>query len=195
MPRPHLDPVIGRQLASTARAVSRAFDRQLAAAGGSLPTWLVLLTLKTQQVANQRELAAGVGIQGATLTHHLNGMEQAGLLTRRRDPANRRVHLVELTEQGDAAFRRMRQAASGFDQQLRAGLDADEIGRLSELLTRLRDNIDVERSRPKEPADAGGLTPKSDPVLGAAAVGGPYAGSAACDPHEHETELSEGLPR
>lgn len=155
VPRPDLDPVIGRQLASTARAVSRAFDRQLAAAGGSLPTWLVLLTLKTQQVANQRELAAGVGIQGATLTHHLNGMEEAGLLTRRRDPTNRRVHLVELTEQGDAAFHRMREAASGFDQQLRDGLDADEIARLSELLTRLRDNIDVD-NRPEEPATAGG---------------------------------------
>jgi len=107
-----------RQLASTARAVSRAFDQALTAAGGSLPTWLVLLTLQTQQVANQRELAAGVGIQGATLTHHLNTMETTGLLTRRREPANRRVHLVELTERGEAAFHRMRKAAAGFDQQL-----------------------------------------------------------------------------
>ena len=31
-------------------------------------------------------------------------MEADGLLTRRRDPANRRVHVVELTAAGDAAF-------------------------------------------------------------------------------------------
>jgi len=132
---------IGRQLASTARVVSRAFDDALASAGGSLPTWLVLLTLKTQPVANQTQLAARVGIQGPTLTHHLNAMETAGLLTRRRDPLNRRVHLVELTEQGEAAFHRMRQAAASFDRQLRSGLDPDEISQLSGLLVRLHDNV------------------------------------------------------
>lgn len=151
MPRRPSDLAIGRQLASTARAVSRAFDQSLTAAGGSLPTWLVLLTLQTQQVANQRELAAGVGIQGATLTHHLNAMETAGLLTRRRDPANRRVHLVELTERGEAAFHRMREAAAGFDQRLRAGLDADEIAHLSQLLTRLHDNVNTDDRQPDGP--------------------------------------------
>ncbi len=151
MPRRPQDLAIGRQLAGTARAVSRAFDQSLTAAGGSLPTWLVLLTLQTQQVANQRELAAGVGIQGATLTHHLNGMETAGLLTRRRDPANRRVHLVELTERGEAAFHRMREAAAGFDQRLRAGLDADEIAHLSQLLTRLHDNVTTDDKQPEGP--------------------------------------------
>lgn len=155
MPRLPHDQAIGRQLASTARAVSRAFDQALTAAGGSLPIWLVLLTLQTQKVANQRELAAGVGIQGATLTHHLNAMETAGLLTRRRDPANRRVHLVELTERGEAAFHRMRQAAAGFDQRLRAGLEADEIAHLSQLLTRLHDNVNMATSRPTGPDDAG----------------------------------------
>ena len=151
MPRRPHDQAIGRQLAGTARAVSRAFDQSLTAAGGSLPTWLVLLTLQTQQVANQRELAAGVGIQGATLTHHLNAMESAGLLTRRRDPANRRVHLVELTERGEAAFHRMREIAAGFDQRLRTGLDADEIAHLSQLLTRLRDNVNTDDKQPEGP--------------------------------------------
>jgi len=141
VPRRPDGPAIGRQLSSTARAVSRAFDQTLVSAGGSLPTWLVLLTLKTQQVNNQSELAARVGIQGPTLTHHLNSMEAAGLLTRRRDPANRRVHLVELTEQGEAAFHRMHGAAAGFDRQLRAGLDAAEIQRLSQLLSKLHENV------------------------------------------------------
>ena len=103
MPRPAQTP-IGMELAGVARDVGRAFDAALARAGGSRPMWLVLLSLKSRPTANQRELAAAVGIQDATLTHHLNGMEADGLLTRRRDPANRRVHLVELTEAGDAAL-------------------------------------------------------------------------------------------
>ena len=140
MPRPSRPP-IGLHLARTARSVSRAFDDALAEAGGSVPVWLVLISLKTQQVRNQRELAEAVGIREATLTHHLNAMDEQGLITRRRDPANRRVHLVELTEAGEAAFQRMRGAATTFDQRLRAGLSGDEVSQLEALLGRLAANV------------------------------------------------------
>ena len=141
MSRTPAGPPIGLQLTRTSRAVSRAFVDALAAVGGSLPTWRVLLSLHGAPVANQRQLATAVGIQGATLTHHLNAMESAGLLTRRRDPANRRVHIVELTEQGSGAFDRMRTAAITFDQQLRTDLGAADIDNLLQLLARLHANI------------------------------------------------------
>ena len=140
MPRPTQTP-IGMELAGVARDVGRAFDAALARAGGSRPMWLVLLSLKARPTANQRELAAAVGIQDATLTHHLNGMEADGLLTRRRDPANRRVHLVELTEAGDAAFRRLRTVAQHYDTRLRTGFSDTELDTLRGLLGRLRDNV------------------------------------------------------
>jgi len=140
MPRP-AHPPLGLHLNRVARTVSRAFDETLAEAGGSLPVWLVLISLKSSPSASQRDLAAKVGIQGATLTHHLDTMESAGLVTRRRDPANRRLHLVELTPAGDALFLRMRDAATVFDQRLRAGLSEGDVGQLEALLTRLRDNV------------------------------------------------------
>ena len=140
MPRPARPP-LGLHLNRVARTVSRAFDETLAEAGGSLPVWLVLISLKSSPSASQRDLAAKVGIQGATLTHHLDTMESAGLVTRRRDPANRRLHLVELTPAGDALFLRLRDAATAFDQRLRAGLSEGDVGQLETLLTRLRDNV------------------------------------------------------
>lgn len=132
---------IGVILARTAKTVSRAFDDRLAAAGGSLPIWLILISLKTGDPGNQRELAKAVGIQGATLTHHLNAMENDGLITRRRDPANRRIHQVEMTELGETLFRRLATAAVAHDQGLRAGLDDDEIVELRRLLDRLQENM------------------------------------------------------
>jgi MarR family transcriptional regulator for hemolysin len=140
MPRPPRPP-IGLQLTRTARSVSRAFDDALAAAGGSLPVWLVLLALKSQPPGNQRDLAEAVGIREATLTHHLNAMDARGLVTRRRDPANRRVHLVELTADGEATFRRLRSAAVAFDQRLRRGLSDEDVARLEGLLGRLEGNV------------------------------------------------------
>jgi len=140
MPRPAHQP-LGLHLTRVSRTVSRAFDETLAEAGGSLPVWLVLISLKSRQLASQRELAEAVGIQGATLTHHLDTMESAGLVTRRRDPANRRLHLVELTPAGDALFLRLRDTATAFDRRLRAGLSEGEVSQLEALLTRLRDNV------------------------------------------------------
>lgn len=132
---------IGLRLARTAKAVSRAFNDALTDAGGSLPVWLILLALKTRRLNNQRELAEAVDIQSATLTHHLNAMEAAGLVTRRRDPANRRVHLVELTEEGDASFDRLRRAAIAHDQGLRSGFTEEELATLTRLLERLHGNV------------------------------------------------------
>jgi MarR family transcriptional regulator, transcriptional regulator for hemolysin len=140
MPRPAQQP-LGLHLARVSRTVSRAFDDVLAEAGGSLPVWLVLISLKSGQLASQRELAEAVGVQGATLTHHLNAMESAGLVTRRRDPANRRLHLVELTPAGDELFFRLRGAATAFDQRLRTGFSDTEASQLETLLARLRDNV------------------------------------------------------
>lgn len=140
MPQPHRPP-LGLDLARTAKAATRAFDDALAAAGGSRPVWLILLSLKTRRMANQRELAAAVDIQGATLTHHLNAMETAGLITRRRDPGNRRVHLVELTEAGDATFLALRTAAMAHDSALRDGLSDADQDELARLLARLRANV------------------------------------------------------
>ncbi len=147
MPRPTRTP-LGLELARAAKVVSRAFDDALTRAGGSQPVWLVLISLKSRQLANQRELAQAVGIQGATLTHHLNAMEAAGLVTRRRDPDNRRVHLVELTADGDALFLRLREAAVAFDTRLRAGLSESDIARFADLLSRVQDNVTAGSDRP-----------------------------------------------
>lgn len=139
-------PPIGITVANVARDVSRAFDDALGEAGGSRPEWLVLMALKNTPTANQRELAAQVGIQGATLTHHLNAMEHAGLVSRRRDPGNRRVHIVEITGKGEQAFRRMVGVVTAFDKRLRSGLSDNEIAELRGLLSRLHRNVNPDVS-------------------------------------------------
>jgi MarR family transcriptional regulator for hemolysin len=131
---------IGLHLTRVAKTVSRAFDASLADAGGSLPVWLILVSLKSRSHGAQREIADAVGIEGATLTHHLNRMEKAGLLTRERDPDNRRVHQVALTDSGDALFATLLQRVVAFDQQLRGELSDRDISQASRVLDRLAAN-------------------------------------------------------
>jgi MarR family transcriptional regulator for hemolysin len=133
---------VGLLLARTAKTVSRAFDDALNAEGGSVSVWLILLALMRGGHRMQSELADEVGIQGPTLTHHLNGMEDNGLLVRKRAPDNRRVHLIELTESGRALFHRLRHVAMAHDARLRAGFTEAEVDTLRNLLERLNINTD-----------------------------------------------------
>lgn len=138
--RPTLTP-IGIDLGRVANQASKAFDDALASMGGSRPTWLVLMNLKQQPVANQRELADKVGIRGATLTHHLNALEAAGLLSRRRDPQNRRVHIVELSEAGNAMFFQLLGTVIAFDKQLRTGISEQDIETFRKVLNTIQTNL------------------------------------------------------
>jgi MarR family transcriptional regulator for hemolysin len=131
---------IGLLVSSTAKVLSREFDAALAAVGGSRPTWLVLLSLKTAGHRTQGELAEAVGIRQPTLSHHLDGLEREGLVRRERSDDNRRVQIVTVTEAGEALFLRLRRAAAAFDGRLRAGLSEDDVAELRRLLVQLAEN-------------------------------------------------------
>jgi MarR family transcriptional regulator for hemolysin len=133
-------PPIGLAVTATAKALSREFEVALAAVGGSTPTWLVLQAVMSTEVVTQGELAAVVGVRQPTLTHHLDGMERAGLVTRTRDPGNRRVQRIAVTEPGEQLFLRLRRAAAAFEGRLRAGLDDDDVATLRRLLAHLEEN-------------------------------------------------------
>jgi MarR family transcriptional regulator, transcriptional regulator for hemolysin len=137
---PAVEP-IGRVLDSTAKLLSRAFDRQLAEAGGTRSGWLILVALKQQRWRTQQEVAAAVGIEGPTLTHHLDAMEKAGLIERTRAPDDRRAVRVELTKAGEELFLELAKAAIAFDQRVREGIPDKDVDTVRRVLARLRENV------------------------------------------------------
>jgi len=153
--RPPLLPPIGLRLTRTARGVTNAFERAMAEAGGSASTWQVLLLVRSQQWRTQSRMANAMGITGATLTHHLNALEDKGLVHRWRESDNRRVQHVALTTDGEALFTRLRDVAVRHDQRLRSNLTDKETALLAELLDKLQAGID-------QPAES---TPPGDTAM------------------------------
>ena len=131
-------PPIGLRLTQTARTVTQAFERAMAEAGGSAATWQVLLLVRSKQWDTQSRLAEAMGVTGATLTHHLNALEDKGLIHRWRERSNRRVQRVELTGDGIAMFDRLRAVAVAHDRRLRASFTDQELAQLADGLDRLR---------------------------------------------------------
>lgn len=68
-------------------------------------------------------------------------MEASGLVTRRRHPDNRRVHIVEMTDEGAAMFRRLREVAISFDRTLLTEIDPDELAVFTRVLQRMCANV------------------------------------------------------
>ena len=135
-----LEPV-GRQLVFTAKAMREAFEDALAAAGGSLASWVVLSALSDVGIVSQAALASHVHLEGATITHHVDRLEAAGLVRRQLDPGDRRVRRLELTEAGAELHGRMLAAAIGLQSVVMAGLDHDDKAALARCLGVIQSNL------------------------------------------------------
>jgi len=76
----------------TSKAVGAAFNAALGEAGGSVPVWLILSSVKHGQWSTQLELARALDIEGPTLTRHLDNLEGDGLVKRLRSDSDRRAY-------------------------------------------------------------------------------------------------------
>ncbi len=104
--------------------------------GIELRHFAVLIELANNGPANQRDLAAAVGSDKASMVRVVDDLETAGYATRRTDPADRRARMVELTSAGLTVFDAAHVAARPIADQTTAHLDPDERALLVELLTR-----------------------------------------------------------
>ena len=136
---PPEEPLVTR-VSATAKQLARAFEEVLTTAGGSTSTWLVLSALKADDHRTHGDLARAIGLKEPTLTYHVEALRRRGFVTREREPGNRRVQRVVLTDAGEQLFLRLRRAAASFDGRLRAGLDEDDLSALRRLLAQLTEN-------------------------------------------------------
>jgi DNA-binding MarR family transcriptional regulator len=98
----------------------------------------VLVELAERGATSQQALLETLSVDPSVLVGILNDLERQGLAERRRDPADRRRHIVEMSVDGCAVLRRIEDAVSQAEAQLFADLDPDERELLHTLLTRVR---------------------------------------------------------
>lgn len=105
--------------------------------GGLRPRHLIALSLLDQQgPANQQGLAEALSLDPSNVVGLLNELEDRGLVTRRRDPADRRRHIVELSAEGEEELERSQASYRVVEDDLLKALSADERATLHELLAK-----------------------------------------------------------
>ena len=121
-------------LAKLSKTVYRKSEEALS--GMSLKDYIALAKLDDRGVPQQR-LAESLGMDENNLVLLLNGLEDAGLIARRRDSDDRRRHIVEITPRGKKVRERAEDAMATVEEDLLHALSPSERATLLQLVRRI----------------------------------------------------------
>ncbi|MGZ6979919.1 MAG: MarR family winged helix-turn-helix transcriptional regulator [Acidimicrobiia bacterium] len=142
-----MDPPLGRRLYLGHRAVHDTLDERMGAIGASLWHWILLRQAAADEGSSQRELADLMHIEPPTLVRHLDKLAQQGLVERRRDPNDRRIARVYVTDLGRRRLQELHGIAYEADIELRALLTEEQIEVLGDALMVIHEHF-TEKKEP-----------------------------------------------
>lgn len=140
---------LGRLLERAQAKLARASAEALAPHGVDGHELTVLAVLAAAPSPSQVEAAGRLGVDRTTMVALIDGLEDQGLVARRRSPWDRRKNIVELTAAGEDCLSRAEQAWRGAERRFLAPLGEETA---ASLVRALRTLVAEERSRTNPPA-------------------------------------------
>ena len=125
----------------SARLLRRRFDARARCLGVSRAQWQVLFALSRNEGINQAGLAEALDVETITVGRMVDRLEEAGLVERRADPADRRAWRLHLTPRAHPILVSLRSVADEVMADALTGLAAGERADLGALLARLHGNL------------------------------------------------------
>jgi len=128
---------VGFTLSSLGYAVARGFTQALAPLEIEPRDFALLRALAAAEGDSQQAVGERLGVPASRMVGFIDAHEARGLIERRQDPADRRVHALHLTDAGHELLGRAFAIALAYEQELCGDLSSPERERLLELLARV----------------------------------------------------------
>jgi DNA-binding MarR family transcriptional regulator len=113
-----------------------------------------LIELRDHGELTQQSLCGQLHLDPTNLVAILNELEERGYATRRRDPEDRRRHLVVVSKKGVAVIEKVSQVMDGVEDELLQGFDRAEREQVEALLSSMWERSGGYEAWSKVPADA-----------------------------------------
>ena len=121
--------------------LSRVRAEMLAALEMSAAQYIIIANLAgPQEPKSASDLCKGISYDAGAMTRMLDRLEAKGLIRRSRSVQDRRLMLLELTEEGRAAYPRMREISMAMANRFLRGFTKTEARQLEGLLARMLEN-------------------------------------------------------
>lgn len=136
-----MDENIGTMLAQVSRLLRRSFDKRARDMGVTRPQWQVLGVLFFNAGINQGQLAELLEVEPITAGRMIDRLQDAQMVERRPDPADRRAWRLHLTDKGQRLLDELRPFAHETYEIALEGVGETERAALMATLGRMRTNL------------------------------------------------------
>lgn len=131
------------ELVHVSRRWRWCLDRRLRSTGLTQARWTTLLQLsRGGEGMTQRDLAAYMNIEGATLVPLLDSLAAMDLVERRSDPSDRRRKTVHLTPVATPVLAAIGGIANDLRGELTADISADDLATALRVLSVIRERLE-----------------------------------------------------
>ena len=137
---------LGFLISDVSRLLRKRFDERARLIGVTRQQWRTLSVLKRHEGSNQGMLAELLEVEPITLGRMIDRLEEAGWVERRRDPGDRRVWRIHLTDAAQPILLQLKTIADALFIDAAEGISPDDQDKLHALLEQLRSNLNPDQS-------------------------------------------------
>ena len=127
----------GYRFADNSRLLRRLFDERVRCLGLTSAQARLLRSLERNPGENQVFHADRLEIEPITLTRIVDRMEDAGWVERQSDPADRRAHILHLTDKSRSIVTRLQAIVEALFDEMLDGFDPTERALFASLIERI----------------------------------------------------------